>query len=255
MDTTRKTCFGVCSVNGHELTNHAGRVELNFVEPLKPFSANSSQIDQVARLVPGRVVMFVEVFDAPFGAQSPEHADTTRLQLSILDLDMTGCKSSLVKSRPFKNLIQPYAVVRWHGRKVGREEIMRPSLNPLFCSPLQNAHRINRYGLPPQGTQLCFGGQPYIFRLTPANRSALNRYAPIDYKIGVTLDLYSTAVDMLGSQAHLDLFLGQAVLESPMAKISHGSYCTLPLRRRREDTLNASFLKFCLSRVARRLLI
>lgn len=98
MDTTRKTCFGVCSVNGHELTNHAGRVELNFVEPLKPFSANSSQIDQVARLVPGRVVMFVEVFDAPFGAQSPEHADTTRLQLSILDLDMTGCKSSLVSS-------------------------------------------------------------------------------------------------------------------------------------------------------------
>jgi hypothetical protein len=42
--------------------------------------------------------MFVEVFDAPFGAQSPEHADTTRLQLSILDLDMTGCKSSLVSS-------------------------------------------------------------------------------------------------------------------------------------------------------------
>ena len=91
---------------------------------------------------------------------------------------------------------------------------MRPSLNPLFCSSLQNAHLINRCGLPPQGGQLCFGGQPYIFRLTPANGRALDRYVPTKRKIGVTLDIYSAKGDMHESQAHLDLFLGQAILES-----------------------------------------
>lgn len=155
-----------------------------------------------------------------------------------------------MKSRPFKSLIRPYAVVRWHGRKVGQEEIVRPSLNPLFCSSLQNAHLINRCGLPPQGGQLCFGGQPYIFRLTPANGRALDRHVPTKHKIGVTLDIYSAKGDMHESQAHLDLFLGQAILESPMANSSLASYCTLPLRRRREDTLNNAFVMFRLSRVA-----
>ena len=35
-----------------------------------------------------------------------------------------------------------------------------------------------------------------------------------------------------------------------MANSSLASYCTLPLRRRREDTLNNAFVKFRLSRVA-----
>jgi|TARA_B100000519_G_scaffold203247_1_gene225049 hypothetical protein len=73
---------------------------------------------------------------------------------------------------------------------------------------------------------------------------------PTKHKIGVTLDIYSAKGDMHESQAHLDLFLGQAILESPMANSSLASYCTLPLRRRREDTLNNAFVKFRLSRVA-----
>ena len=85
---------------------------------------------------------------------------------------------------------------------------------------------------------------------TPANGRALDRYVPTKHKIGVTLDIYSAKGDMHESQAHLDLFLGQAILESPMANSSLASYCTLPLRRRREDTLNNAFVKFRLSRVA-----
>ena len=52
------------------------------------------------------------------------------------------------------------------------------------------------------------------------------------------------------SLRHSHLFLGQAILESPMANSSLAYYCTLPLRRRREDTLNNAFVKFRLSRVA-----
>ena len=108
IDTARKTCFGVCSVNSHELTNNTGRVELNFVEPPKPLSA-SSRLARVARLVPGRVVMFVEVFDVHYSARPPECTDVTRLQLSILDLDMTGCKSDLVGSH--RTVFSTYGLV------------------------------------------------------------------------------------------------------------------------------------------------
>ena len=91
-----------------------------------------------------------------------------------------------MKSRPFKSLIRPYAVVRWHGRKVGQEEIVRPSLNPLFCSspkcpPNQSMRATST------GGQLCFGGQPYIFRLTPANGSGFPAMCPLNTKLVLLL--------------------------------------------------------------------
>ena len=85
IDTARKTCFGVCSLSA------------------------SSRLDRVARLVPGRVVMFVEVFDVHYSAGPPECTDVTRLQLSILDLDMTGCKSDLVGSH--RTVFSTYGLV------------------------------------------------------------------------------------------------------------------------------------------------
>ena len=101
------------------------------------------------------------------------------------------------------------------------------------------------------GGQLCFGGQPYIFRLTPANGRALDRYVPTKHKIGVTLDIYSAKGDMHESQAHLDLFLGQAILESPMANSSLHPIVRSPCAANAEDTLNNAASKVSLEQSGR----
>ena len=135
--------------------------------------------------------------------------------------------------------------MKWHGEEVGQEEIVRPSLSPLLrVSRLHNARIATADHMLPRRSQLCFSGKPYAFRIQRELRSDLTGH-PSNDGVDLTVNVYSMSA---GAIKRKNRFFGEAIIGESIMRHLPLTYSTIPLRRRRCDTLDCAYVNFRLRR-------